>query len=151
MREILYKEESYKLIGACFEVYKLKGCGFTEPIYQECVHMELELQGIPFFAQPVLELEYKGRKMVQSFKPDFLCFDKIVLEIKALERLADVHRAQTLNYLNATKYDLAILVNFGHFPKLEYERIVNDRNRGSRWGVYSKMADQLPDMASDEI
>ena len=62
MPDILYKEESYALVGACFEVYKQKGCGFTEPIYQECLHIELELLSIPFVAQPILELEYKGRR-----------------------------------------------------------------------------------------
>lgn len=140
MAEILYKDESYELIGSCFEVYKLKGCGFTEPIYQECLQIELGLREVPFFAQPLLELEYKGTLLTQTFKPDFVCYDKIIIELKELERLADVHRSQTLNYLNATKYDLALLVNFGHFPKLEYERIVNDRNRHSNWNVYSRLA-----------
>jgi GxxExxY protein len=141
MKDILYRAESYVLMGACFEVYKLKGAGFTEPIYQECLKIELELRGIPFVSQPILELEYKGRILEQTFRPDFICFDKIVIEIKALERLADPHRAQTLNYLNATKYDLAILVNFGHFPKLEYERIANDRNRGTRSSLYGRLAE----------
>lgn len=129
MVAILYKEEAYKIIGAGFEVYKQKGCGFTEPLYQECLQLELSLQGLPFVAQPQLQLEYKGSILTQFFKPDFICFGKIVVEIKAIDRLADVHRAQTLNYLNATGYDLALLVNFGHFPRLEYERIVNGRNR----------------------
>jgi len=129
MSAILHKEEAYKIIGACFEVYKQKGCGFTEPLYQECLQIELSLQEIPFVAQPQLELEYKGSILTQFFKPDFICFGKIIVEIKALESLAGVHRAQTLNYLNATGYDLALLVNFGHFPQLEYERIVNTRNR----------------------
>ena len=131
MAAILYKEEAYKIIGACFEVYKQKGCGFTEPTYQECLQIELSLQGLPFVAQPQLQLEYKGSLLTQFFKPDFICYGKIIVEIKAIERLADVHRAQTLNYLNATGYDLGLLVNFGHFPRLEYERIVNNRNRQS--------------------
>ncbi len=113
MAEIIYKEEAYKIIGACFEVYKTKGCGFTEPLYQECLQVELGLQGIPFVAQPQLQLEYKGAPLTQFFKPDFICYDKIIIEIKALERLANVHRAQTLNYLNATGFELALLVNFG--------------------------------------
>jgi GxxExxY protein len=124
MQRILFKEESYKIIGACFEVYKNKGCGFTEPIYQECLQIELALQGISFVAQPAMELEYKGNRLIQSFRPDFICYEKIVIEIKAVSSLADVHRAQALNYLNSTKCDLVLLVNFGHFPKLEYERIV---------------------------
>lgn len=129
MPPIIYKEESYKIIGACFEVYKQKGVGFTEPIYQECLQIEMSLQGIPFVAQPELQLEYKGILMQQKFRPDLICYGKIVVEIKAVEKLVDVFRAQTLNYLNATAYDLALLVNLAHFPKLEYERLVNTRNR----------------------
>jgi GxxExxY protein len=129
MSELIYKDESYKIIGACFEVYKLKGIGYTEYVYQECLRYEFELQGIPFVSQPELELEYKGRTLEQTFKPDFICYGKIVLELKALEKLVDPHRAQVLNYLNATAFELGLLVNFGHFPKLEYERIVNTRRR----------------------
>ena len=123
MSELIYKDESYKIIGACFEVYKLKGIGYTEPVYQECLAYEFELQGIPFVSQPTLELEYKGKILEQTFKPDFICYGKIVLELKALEKLVDPHRAQVLNYLNATGFELGLLVNFGHFPKLEYERL----------------------------
>ena len=129
MATLIHKEEAYKIIGACFEVYKQKGIGFTEPVYQECLQIELTLQAIPFVAQPELLLEYKGNQLSQFFKPDFICYGKIIVELKSLERLADVHRAQTLNYLNATGFDLALLVNFGHFPKLEYERLVNAKNR----------------------
>jgi GxxExxY protein len=142
MSEILYKEESYKIIGACFEVYKLKGCGFTEPVYQECLEIEFGMQSIPFVAQPVLELEYKGVGLAQTFKPDFICYGNIIVELKSLERLAGVHRAQTLNYLNATKFELALLINFGHFPKLEYERIANTINAGVRPSIYSRLGSQ---------
>ena len=128
MAEILFREESYRIVGACFEVYKQKGIGFTEPVYQECLQIEFRLQEIPFVSQPELELEYKGNPLTQHFKPDFICFGKIIVEIKALTNLLDVHRAQILNYLNATKLDLGLLVNFGHHPKLEYERMANRRN-----------------------
>ena len=124
MTEIIYPEESYKIIGACFEVYKQKGCGFTEPIYQERLAIEFGLQNIPFIAQPIVEMDYKGVKLEQHFRPDFVCYDKIIIELKALSKLVDVHRAQTLNYLNANEFRLALLINFGHHPKLEYERIV---------------------------
>ncbi len=127
MPELICKDESYKIIGACFEVYKDKGCGFTEPVYQECLEIEFALQQIPFISQPLLELEYKGRMLSQFFKPDFICFGAIILEIKALDNFIDVHRAQTLNYLSATKFKLALLVNFGHYPRIEYERIANTR------------------------
>lgn len=140
MAELVYKNESYKIIGACFEVYKQKGVGFTEPVYQECLEIEFALQGIPFAAQPELELEYKGRLLAQTFKPDFICYGKLIVEIKALSNLIDVHKAQVLNYLNATKFDLALLVNFGHFPKLEYERIANERNRASGSSIMDEIA-----------
>jgi GxxExxY protein len=135
MVEILYRDESYKIIGACFEVYKQKGCGFTEPVYQECLEIEFSMQGIPFFSQLELELEYKGRPLAQTFKPDFICYEKIIVEIKALSNLIDVHRAQVLNYLNATKFDLALLVNFGQYPKLEHERIVNNKRRAEQRSI----------------
>ncbi len=129
MSELVYKEESYKIIGACFEVYKQKGCGFTEPVYQECLAIEFELQNIPFFAQPKIQIEYKGRTLEQFFKPDFVCYNKIIIEIKSLPNLIDVNKAQTLNYLNATNFELALLVNFGHFPKIEYKRVAKNQSK----------------------
>ena len=111
-------------MGACFEVYKEKGCGFTEPLYQECLRIEFQRQGIPFIAQPIIELEYKGTKLDLSFRPDFVCFGAIVIELKALSKIIDEHRAQVLNYLHALNFRLGLLVNFGHYPKVEYERIV---------------------------
>jgi len=124
MTEIIHKEDSYRIIGACFEVYNEKGCGFTEPIYQECLELELAMQEIPFQAQVPLPLSYKGRPLRQRFQPDFICFSNVIVEIKAVSALTDEHRAQVLNYLNATGYRLALLVNFGHHGKLEWERIV---------------------------
>ena len=129
MDKIIFKEESYKIIGACFEVYKQKGCGFTEPVYQECLAIEFELQNIPYVAQPKIELEYKGRILTQFFVPDFVCYDKIIVEIKALSDLIEANKSQILNYLNATKFELALLVNFGHFPQLEYKRITNNQSK----------------------
>jgi GxxExxY protein len=123
MSELLFKQESYEIIGACFEVYTEKGCGFTEPLYQECMEIELGLRGIPFQPQYELPQTYKGRPLKSKFKPDFICYEKIILEIKAVSKLADEHRAQVLNYLSATNHQLGLLVNFGHFPKIEYERI----------------------------
>src|SRR5262249_49979981 len=121
---ILYGDESYAIVGACFEVYKEKGCGFVEPVYQECLAIELELRSIPLQAQRELRLSYKGRTLLQFYKPDFVCYEKIILEIKAVSKLADEHRAQLHNYLKATGMRLGLLINFGHFPQLEMERIV---------------------------
>jgi GxxExxY protein len=123
-RELIYKAESYAIIGACFAVYKDKGCGFLEPVYHECLEIELESQGIPFLSKPLQTLQYRGRTLLQTFAPDFLCYDKIILEIKAASALIDEYRAQVLNYLSATGCQLALLVNFGHYPRLEYERLL---------------------------
>ena len=123
--EILYKEESYNIMGACFEVYKDKGNGFLEDVYQECLSIEFEEKGIDYLEKPKLELSYKGQTLHQSYEPDFLCFDRIIVELKAIKSLADEHRAQVFNYLKATQKRLGLLINFGGHPKLEYERIVN--------------------------
>ena len=125
--ELLYKDECYRIMGACFEVYKEKGSGFVEPVYQECLSIELEMQEIPFVEQTQLALSYKGRPLKQSFKPDYVCFEKIIIEIKAVSKLTDEHRAQVQNYLKATGHKLGLLVNFGHYPKVEWERIVLEK------------------------
>jgi GxxExxY protein len=122
---LIYKEESYAIIGACFNVYKDKGCGFLEPVYQECLEIELAFLKMPFIAQKQITLEYRGQTLKQKYQPDFICFDKIIVEIKAVSNLIQEHRAQLLNYLNATGFKLGLLVNFGHYPRLEYNRIAN--------------------------
>ncbi len=124
MNDVVYANECYQLIGACFEVYKDKGSGFLEAVFQKCLALEFGIQAIPFQAQVPLQLSYKGRPLQQKYVADFLCFGKIVVEIKAVEKLADEHRAQLLNYLHATGHRLGLLVNFGHYPKLEWERLV---------------------------
>lgn len=122
--EVVYKEESYRIVGACFAVYREMGCGFLEAVYQECLEMEFLAQDIPFTPQAQLTLSYKGKPLRQKYVPDFICFDKIILEIKAVSELTDLHRAQIQNYLKATGHKLGLLVNFGHYPKLQSERIV---------------------------
>ena len=132
MTDLLFKQESYKVIGACFEVYNQKGFGFTEPVYQECLLYEMALQSIPALAQPELSMSYKHLTLRQTFKPDFICYDKIIVEIKAVSALTDAHRAQLLNYLHATGFELGLLVNFGSFPRLTYERLAcNRKNRSA--------------------
>lgn len=127
--DLIFKDECYAIIGACFEVYKDKGCGFHEPVYQECLGIEFEHCQIPAIALPGLSLEYRGRILDQKFFPDFVCYGKIVLEIKAVTELCDEHRAQVLNYLKAGSFDLGLLVNFSHYPKLQYERLANTEKR----------------------
>ena len=124
MADILFKEESCQIIGACFEVYKEKGCGFHEPIYQECLGIEFRRQNIAASPKPRIEIEYKGQRLEQHFKPDFVCFGKIIVELKALAHLTDDHHAQVMNYLKATDFRLGLLINFGHHPRLEHHRIV---------------------------
>jgi len=122
--EIIYRAESYAIIGACFEVYKAMGPGFLEPVYQECLEIEFGDRNLPFIPQAALALSYKGRPLKGRYTPDFVCHEKIILEIKAVSALTDEHRAQVINYLKATGHRLGLLVNFGHHPKLEWERIV---------------------------
>jgi len=122
--DILFKEESYKIIGASFEVYNEKGFGFHEAVYQECMELELGFQSIPFHPQKELGLDYKGHPLKQTYIPDIICFDTIVVELKAVSALTDEHRGQILNYLRATGMKLGLLINFGNPKKLEWERIV---------------------------
>jgi len=122
--KVLYKEESYAVIGACFNVYKEMGSGFLEAVYPECLEIEFSEKKIPFETQKELQLKYRDQILKQTYKSDFLCYNKIIVEIKALSKIMDEHRAQILNYLNGGGCKLGILVNFGHHPKLEYERFV---------------------------
>jgi GxxExxY protein len=122
--KIVFKEESYRIMGACFEVYKEKGCGFLEAVYQECLELKFGLQGILYQPRVELALAYKGRPLKQKYVPDFICCGKIILELKAASQLNDEHRAQIYHYLRATGYKLGMLVNFGHYPGVEHERIV---------------------------
>lgn len=124
MAEIIYKDEAYAIVGACFEVCNDKGCGFLEAVYQECLEIEFGLRGLPFVPQAELQLTCKGRVLKKTYQPDFVCFEKIIVELKAVSELADEHRAQVHNYLKATGFRLGLLVNFGSKGKLEYERIV---------------------------
>jgi GxxExxY protein len=132
MTELIYKKESYSIIGACFEVYNEKGCGFLEPVYRECLMIEFEYQRIPAISKPALTLSYRGRTLVQSYNPDFICYQKIVLELKTVSKLINEHRAQLLNYLNATGFEPGLLVNFGHYPGLEHERLVRTQQVKSK-------------------
>ena len=125
MGDLILGGETYRIIGACFEVYKEKGCGFLEPVYQECLELEFGLQGIVFVPKPPVRLEYKGRPLQHAYQPDLICFSKVLVELKAASQIVDEHRAQVLNYLNATGVEVGLLVNFGHYPLLQYERIIN--------------------------
>jgi GxxExxY protein len=122
--KLILEQETYRVLGACFEVYKEKGCGFLEAVYQECLALEFELPGIPANSMVTLPLTYKGRPLKKHYEADFICFDQVLIELKAVSRLTDEHRAQLQNYLHATGLKVGLLVNLGHFPKVEHERFV---------------------------
>lgn len=124
MKEILYEQETYAIRGAVFEVYREIGSGFLEAVYQECLAKEFSRQNIPFSAQVELTLTYKGEQLVQTYKPDFICFDKIIVELKAVKELVPEHKAQLLNYMKATNMKLGLLVNFGCHPQTQIERFI---------------------------
>lgn len=123
-KELLYGDESYLIRGAVFEVYRQMGCGFLEAVYQECLQREFCKQGIQFVSQAELILFYKQEKLQQIYKADFICYGKIIVELKAAKELTNEHRAQLHNYLKATGISLGFLVNFGHYPKATIERVV---------------------------
>ncbi len=122
MSKLMREKETYEILGACFEVYKEKGCGFLEAVYQECLEIEFELRGLPARALVPLPLTYKERLLKKKYEADFICFDTVLVELKAVSKITDEHRAQVQNYLNATGLRVGLLVNFGHFPLVEHER-----------------------------
>lgn len=123
MSKLILEDESYAILGACFEVYNELGCGFLEAVYHECLEIEMTNRAIPFVSKPQLKIQFKDRLITKTYEADFLCYNKIILEIKATSTLIDDHTAQLLNYLNATKKPLGLLANFGQHPKLQHKRI----------------------------
>ena len=123
LNQILYKEESYKIVGACMEVHNNLGCGFLEAIYQEALAIELRDQLIPYEREKMLKIYYKGNLLDKDYRADFICYNKILVELKALDKLTLEHTSQVLNYLKATGYKLGLLINFGN-NSLEYKRIL---------------------------
>jgi GxxExxY protein len=121
---MLFADEAFRIQGAVFEVSRQMGTGFLEAVYQECLALEFAAQGITFVASPPLVLAYKGQPLKQSYRPDFVCFDRVIVELKVVRELAPEHRAQVLNYLRATGLRLGLLVNFGCAPKARVERLV---------------------------
>lgn len=121
---IVYKQESYDIIGAAMKVYNTLGHGFLESVYQEAFEMELENSRIPFESQKELKIYYGNVELKQTYKPDIICYDKIIVELKAVSALEDSHRSQIYNYLHATGYKLGLLINFGNYDGLEWERKV---------------------------
>ena len=121
--DIVFKEESYAIIGAAMEVHRELGCGFTEPVYQDALEYEFQLRKIPYQREMPISVVYKGKSLGKCFRADFVCFDKIIVELKAVQSLVNEYYAQVYNYLKAGGFDLGLLINFGQ-TSLEYERIV---------------------------
>ena len=120
---LLYPSESYKITGAIYEVHKELGPGLLEKVYQEALEKEFKLQRIPFEREKIFSIIYKGEELEQKYIADFVCFDKIVIELKAVEELLPIHKAQVINYLAITGYKLGLLVNFNSL-NVSPERIV---------------------------
>jgi GxxExxY protein len=123
MSELIYKEETGLIIGAAIDVQKNMGIGFLEPVYQEVLEMEFMERGIPFEREKELLLRYKGKELKKRYYADFVCYDKIILELKVCENISKIHESQVINYLNATNFKLGIIINFAVIP-LEFKRIV---------------------------
>jgi GxxExxY protein len=130
--DLIFRDEAYRIVGACLAVHQDKGNGYVEPVYQDCLEIELAARSIPFDAQRSFPIQYRGRTLRHSYVPDLVCFDQIVVELKAVKALVDEHRAQVLNYLKVTGLQLGLLVNFGSHPRLEWERIVLTAAKPSR-------------------
>ena len=116
-------ERTFKIIGAAMEVHKELGCGFLEAVYQEALEQEFNCQEIAFKAQPVIEIAYKGKILNKTYQPDFICYDKVIVEIKAIYSLSGIEEAQLINYLKATGLKVGLLINFGS-KSLEHKRFV---------------------------
>ena len=124
--ELLFKDEVFKIIGAGMAVSNTLGCGFLEAVYQEAMEIELEENKIPFEPQKIIQISYKGRILEKEYIADFLCYEKIIVEIKAMKKITEIEEAQLLNYLKATKLPLGLIVNFGS-KKLEWKRYANTK------------------------
>ena len=116
-------KKTYTIIGAAMEVHKELGSGFLEAVYQEALEREFSGQKIPFKPQPTVQILYKGRPLSKTYQPDFICFDEVIVEIKAMDKLSGVEHAQIINYLKATNLKVGLLINFGN-KSLEHKRFV---------------------------
>jgi GxxExxY protein len=120
---LIFAGEVFEIQGAVFEVYRAMGAGFLEAVYQECLAIEFRERGIPFSALRPLRLQYRGQQLATRYAPDFVCFESIIVELKAVKDIAPEHRAQLMNYLRATGLKLGLLVNFGFAHKAQIVRI----------------------------
>ena len=123
MTGLVYKDEVYEIVGAAMEVHKELGCGFLEAVYQEAFEIELKGRNIPFESQKQLAIYYKGKLLEKEYYADVVCYDKIIVELKALDKLTSKEESQILNYLKASGLKVGILINFGA-ASLDWKRFV---------------------------
>ncbi|MBE0637940.1 MAG: GxxExxY protein [Bacteroidales bacterium] len=123
MEEFPFKYECYQIIGSCMEVHKSLGPGFLEAVYQEALTNEFEEAGIPFVKEKILDVWYKGKMLQKKYVADFLCFNEVIVELKAMDGLNPEHIAQVLNYLKACNKKIGLLINFGN-RSLQYKRVI---------------------------
>jgi GxxExxY protein len=123
MSKLIKADLTFQIIGACMEVHKQLGSGFLEPVYQEALAMEFKEREIPFEKEKLINIYYKNKLLDKTYSADFICYDKIVVELKAISSLTDVHESQLLNYLKATGFEIGLLVNFGA-RSLEHKRMI---------------------------
>jgi GxxExxY protein len=116
-------KKTYAIIGAAIEVHKELGSGFLEAVYQEALEREFTYQEIPHKSQPPVRIEYKGKPLKKKYEPDFICFDDVIVEIKAMDKLSSNEHAQIINYLKASRLKIGLLINFGA-KSLEHKRFV---------------------------
>ena len=119
---LLHEEETGKILNACFEVHKELGNGFLEAVYQEALELEFKNQKIPYEREKLLPITYKGKLLEKEYYADFICYGKIVVELKAVAALTSSHKAQDINYLKASSNEIGLLINFGT-NSLKWERI----------------------------
>ncbi len=124
MGELLFRDEVYEIIGCAIEVHRILGSGFLEAVYQEALEYELRQKEIPYISNKTLVVMYKGIRLRKEYIADFVCGDKILLEIKALDALTGREEAQVINYLKVSGFRIGLLINFGAIRKLEWKRII---------------------------
>ena len=139
MTDLLHKDEVYAIIGAAMDVYNDLGPGFLENVYQEAMEIELESRDIPANAIQQLHIKYKGKDLKKSYVADLICYEKIIVELKAMDKLTLREEGQVINYLKATGLKVGVLINFGHYPSLEWKRLVFTKELLSKFSKPSQV------------
>ena len=127
MADVVFPVESHSIIGAAMAVHRNLGCGFSEKVYQDAMEVEFQKKGIPYLRETELKVVYQGVELPSTFIPDFICYDKIIVELKAVKELDDIYRSQAINYAKVSGFGLALLINFGE-ASLHFERYLNRSN-----------------------